>query len=139
MLQMGNVLVQEQEIKDTSYLNLSIKYKIERHLSSWELRNFLFWVVMDSNDFNASTLIIQSIYMDNFPTLIFTANDSNYEASLFNTLKQFRVYINDPDKIKSIDFDEKNVILNRWWKNYLLRLPRQPNFSENITESVIKE
>jgi len=133
---MGNIIPKEPSVKDSSYVNHALKYKLDKQLTPWETRNFLFWIVMDSENFNNVSLVVQSVYMNNFPTLVLNANNSNYEASLMNTITQYREYIKN---IKTLDFDDRNVILNRWWKNYLFNLPKQPGFSDFSEKTITKE
>lgn len=130
MLKIADVLYfkENEPVKDDgTFVNNSLKEKLTKLLTPWEIRNFLFWIVMDSNDFKKLNIVVQSIYMDNFPTLVFSTEELNVNNALAVVVKQYREHITT---VKNLDFDNKNVIINRWWKNYLNILPKKPVFPE---------
>lgn len=130
MLKIANVLYfkENEPVKDdATFVNNSLKEKLTKLLTPWEIRNFLFWIVMDSNDFKKLNIVVQSIYMDNFPTLVFSTEELNVNNAIAIVVKQYREHI---AVVKNLDFENKNVIINRWWKNYLNILPKKPVFPE---------
>ena len=125
----AQIVNKEQPYIDCYYLNLNARTKMEKNLTPWEIRNFLFWVVMDQLDYNHVTLIVQSVYMPEFATLKFETTFSNWEASLNENVRLFReAYA----KTNLLEFDVKHVIINRWWKNYLNQIPKQPSFNKEL-------
>lgn len=138
MLNIGTVLYfkENEPVNDQGFVNYSLKDKLTSLLTPWEIRNFLFWVVSDGKNTNKLSVVVQSIYMDNFPTLTFHIEDSNVNYSVAELTKQFRTHIAN---VKSLDFDDKNVIINRWWKNYLSVLPKKPMLPEFKEATFAKE
>ena len=120
-LKMGSLLSKETKAFNNCFINYSMKPKVRPRISSWMERNFLYWVLVDAKDLNKVALVVQNIYIDEFPTVVFYGNNSNQEASLSECVKQFDAFVNN--KEIAIDFDKNNVILNRWWKNYLATIP----------------
>jgi len=115
VIPIGEVVEKTDVFQELCYF-FSVNFKLEKRLTPWINRNFRYYLLISEKNKNVVTLVVQNKNVKDYPTLCFYSNKDNIELVINDLTEQFKNFCNKPTNVK---LNKKNIVLNRWWKNYI--------------------
>lgn len=109
-------VVNKEMVYEELFWHMGLNYKLQKQLSAWINNNFRYYVLRCESNPNKAMLVVQNIPIKEYPTVCFYSEKGNLDAVLNDLAAQLFEYCKNPP---GVDLTKRNILVNRWWKNYI--------------------